>query len=266
MPIAKLTVLGSGTSQGVPMVACRCPVCRSADLHDKRTTASILLEVNGKNILIDCGKDFRYQAIRHGLMRIDQLLITHSHLDHIAGLDELRVYNKLQQQAIPVYGPQAHLDYLRDYTFHYLFEEGVQRGGGLSELALIPIEAPLDIEGVRFTPLPVKHGALDIFGYKFLNSAYISDVSFIPESTLDQLKGLDVLILDVLRYRPHPTHLSLEQGLQLVRQLEPKQTYFTHICHDFSHQAVERLLKDPTSEYYTPYLVNLSYDGLEIDL
>lgn len=262
----KLVVLGSGTSQGVPMVACKCKVCTSPDPHDHRMNASIMLQTNGKNILIDCGKDFRYQAIRFDIMRVDHLFITHSHLDHIAGLDELRVYNMIQGGPIPVYGHPQHLRYLRDYTFHYLFDAEVQRGGGLASLDLIPIDGPLTVEGIDILPLQVKHGRLDIFGYKFLNCAYLSDVSAIPDETLNLLYGLDYLILDVLRYRPHSTHFNLAQGLALIHQLRPGKAYFTHICHDFLHQQVERELKDKYSEYYTDSDVHLLYDGLTLEL
>ncbi|HAR63901.1 MAG: MBL fold metallo-hydrolase [Candidatus Margulisiibacteriota bacterium] len=264
MNTLELIFLGSGTSQGVPMVGCHCPVCVSADPKDNRTNASLLIKVNRKNILIDCGKDFRYQAIRHDLETVDSVLLTHNHFDHIAGLDELRVYNKKQGAPIPVYGKQEHLENLKQFTFNYLFSPCIQKGGGISELNLVAIETSIELEEIVFEPLKVNHGILEIYGYKFLNCAYISDVSSIPEETMDRLYDLDLLIIDVLRFRPHSTHINLRQGLEIINRIKPKQTYFTHICHDFSHQAVENMLRDPSNEYFSQYAVNLSYDGLKI--
>jgi phosphoribosyl 1,2-cyclic phosphate phosphodiesterase len=260
-----LTFLGTGTSHGVPMIGCDCPTCRSDDPRDKRSNASLLVTVRGKNILIDCGRDFRQQALRQGLKEVDYVLVTHTHFDHIAGLDDLRVYSRRERGPIPVMGHQEHLSYLKTYIFHYLFDGSAQLGGGLADLELIALDSHFLLEGIMFEPLPVLHGRLRVLGYKFLNCAYISDVSEIPESTLKQLYGLDVLIIDALRYRPHSTHLSLDEALKLIAELKPAKTYLTHIAHDMRHSELEERLRDPDSGCFAPG-VEPAYDGLTLEL
>ncbi len=261
-----VTFLGSGTSHGVPMIGCECSTCLSTDPKDKRLNASIMITVNNKNILIDCGRDFRQQALKSKIKRIDHILITHIHFDHIGGIDDLRVFNDKNNSIIPIYGKKQDLDYLKKYTYHYLFDKDMQIGGGLSKIKLIPLKDKITIEGIDFEVIPVLHGNLLCYGYKFLNSAYISDVSLIPEESLLKLKNLDTLILDALRFKPHSTHFNLKRALKVVELLKPKKTYFTHICHDLAHNATEQLLKDPKSAYYSKYEKKLSYDGLIINL
>jgi len=260
-----LTCLGSGTSYGVPMIGCDCPTCQSGDPRDRRMNASLLINTYEKNILIDCGRDFREQAIRHRLKRVDHVLITHTHFDHIAGIDDLRAFTTRNKKPIPLYGKEEHLNYLRDYTYHYLFDRSAQKGGGLTELELISVDHPFRVEGIEFEPLPVLHGSLEIFGYKFAKCAYISDVSCIPEDTLDRLKGLQVLFLDALRFRPHSTHFNIDAALAVVRRLKPLKTYLTHICHDILHREVDACFRDPHSRYFSECDVQLAYDGLKIE-
>lgn len=261
-----VTVLGSGTSHGVPMIGCDCATCRSTDFRDKRTNASVLVETGDANVLIDCGRDFRAQAIRERLRRVDHVLITHTHFDHVAGIDDLRVFNHLQGKRIPLHGRAEHLEELRSHTYHYLFDPSVQRGGGLAELELVPIGGPVTLGGLTFVPLPVLHGRLEILGYRFRDCAYISDASAIPERTQEQLLGLELLVIDALRFRPHSTHLSIPEALALVDRLRPRRTYFTHICHDVLHEEVEQGLRDRLSGYWAPGEVHLAWDGLRIPL
>lgn len=260
----KLTFLGTGTSHGVPMIGCSCSTCLSADPRDKRTNASIMLTVSEKNILIDCSRDFRQQALRHKLDRVDYVLITHPHFDHVAGIDDLRVYSEKQDAPVPLFGSQKHLNYLKSYIYHYLFDGTAQEGEVIAKLELIAVDSRFMLQEIMFEPLLVYHGEMEIFGYKFFNCAYISDVSYIPETTLSRLYDLELLILDSTRYRPHSTHFNLKQALDIVSELKPRQTYLTHICHDILHRELEALLQDPQSEYYTPFPVNIAYDGLRL--
>lgn len=262
--VVKLTFLGTGTSHGVPMLGCSCRTCQSSDPRDKRSNASILLSVGGKNILIDCGRDFHQQALRHHLDRVDYLLLTHVHFDHTGGIDDLRAFRK--NFPIPLLGKAEHLSYLKRYIYHYLFDRSAQKGGGLTQLEPIAIDDRFQLEGIQFEVLPVFHGELEIIGFKFLNCAYISDVSHIPKEVFERLYDLDLLILDALRYRSHSTHFNVGQALEIVRQLKPRQTFFTHICHDIRHQELEAVLQDPQSEYYTELSVRPACDGLVLTL
>ncbi len=261
-----VTFLGSGTSHGVPMIGCSCPTCRSPDPRDKRTNASLLLAGEEGRVLIDCGRDFRQQALRHSLTGLDALLVTHTHFDHVAGIDDLRVFTAQRREPLPLRGLPEHLDYLSRYIFHYLFDGTAQKGGGITSLALTPVEGTFEAAGMLFEPLPVLHGRLGILGYRFLDCAYISDVSSIPEGTLERLQGLEVLILDALRFRPHSTHFSLEEATGIVRRLAPRRAYFTHICHDMMHAAVDPLLRDPGSPFFSGVEAHLACDGLSFTL
>ncbi len=260
-----LTFLGTGTSHGVPMIGCDCPTCTSPDERDRRANASLMISAPGRVILIDCGRDFRSQALRFRIPRVDYVLLTHNHFDHIAGMDDLRVYNQRQSAPIPVLGKAEHLDYLQRRFYSYLFDRP-HDGGGVARLELIAVDGPFILEGIGFEPLHILHGAQEIFGYKFLNCAYLSDVSAIPRETQAGLFGLEVLILDALRYRPHDTHFSLEQALEVVRLLRPRRAFLTHICHDLKHADVEEQLKKPGGPFYTPHAVELAYDGLTLEV
>jgi phosphoribosyl 1,2-cyclic phosphate phosphodiesterase len=259
-----ITVLGSGTSHGVPMIGCDCATCVSRDPRDNRTNASILIETAKTNVLVDCGRDFRAQAIRERVRRIDHVLITHTHFDHVAGIDDLRVFNHLQHRKIPLLGKAEHLAELRNFTYHYLFDPSIQRGGGIAELELVAIDGPVTLGGVAFTPLKVLHGRLEILGYRFGDCAYISDASAVPEQTVAALGSLDLLVIDALRFRPHATHISLHEALALVDRLRPRRTYFTHICHDVLHAEVEEGFRDRFSGYWAPSEVHLAWDGLRL--
>lgn len=261
-----VTFLGTGTSHGVPMIGCSCATCTSTDPRDNRTNSSVMIAVRGRNILVDCGKDFRQQALRERLTRVDYVLLTHTHFDHVAGIDDLRVFNKPRGEGIPLFGRKEHLDYLKTYIYHYLFDPNVQRGGGVTELELVAVDGRFLLEGQVVEALPVFHGSLPILGYKLGGLAYLSDVSAIPNATLQRLYGLDVLVLGALRYTPHPTHFNLEQALEIVREVRPRRAYFTHMAHDLLHAEAEEQLRDAGSASAGGAEVHLAYDGLAVEV
>lgn len=249
-----ITVLGSGTSTGVPTIGCRCAVCTSSDPRDNRMRPSILVRYAGRGILVDTTPDFRTQALRAPIERVDAILYTHAHADHILGLDDVRPFNYRQRSEIPVYAMQETLDAVRR-VFNYAFDAEPARTS-IPRLTLHPIEdEPFDVFGLTITPLRVMHGEAEILGFRFGAAAYITDQSDIPEATKKKLRGLDVLFLDALRHKPHPTHSTVEQSLKWVEELKPRRTFFTHICHDLGHASTEATL---------PAGVHLAFDGLEI--
>jgi phosphoribosyl 1,2-cyclic phosphate phosphodiesterase len=254
----KITVLGSGTSHGVPMIACDCEVCRSSDPRDKRTRPSIAIENDGRIILIDTTPELRLQCLANDIRRVDAVLYTHHHIDHIAGLDDLRRFNWLQQSILPCYGQQATLDRLRT-MFAYVFDEDDEYPSAKPRLTLheIKLNRPLQLFGQSLTPVPLLHGKLPVLGFRVGNFAYCTDVSEIPSESWPLLKNLDVLILDALRIRPHPTHFNLEQAVNHAGRIAAKQTYFTHIAHELGHTQTNEKL---------PAGMQLAYDGLVIDL
>ncbi len=249
----KITVLGSGTSVGVPTIGCDCKVCTSSDPRDNRLRPSILVSFDGRNILIDTTPDFRTQALRAGLRRLDAVIFTHAHADHIMGLDDVRPFNFRQKEPIPIFGAAGTLDSIRR-SFPYVFD-GAQRNTNIPQLDARAIEGAFEIHGLTFVPVPVMHGSQKILGFRFGEAAYLTDHSDIPDASMDLLRGLDVLFLDALRYKPHPTHSTVEQSIRTVEQLQPRRTYLTHICHDLGHERAESLL---------PPHIRLAYDGLEI--
>jgi len=252
----RILVLGSGTSVGVPMVGCHCRVCTSDDPRDKRLRPSILINYAGRNVVIDTTPDFRAQALRAGIEKLDAILFTHGHADHLLGLDDVRPINMRLGLTIPVYGSAETLAAV-ERCFPYAFD-GQQKESSTPQLELHELNgAPFDLFGLRFEPVRVMHGKMPIYGYRFARAAYITDQSEIPEEPLDKLRGLKVLFLDALRRRPHPTHTTIERALEYVQMLAPERAYFTHICHDLAHEETERTL---------PPHVRLAYDGLEIIL
>ena len=249
-----LKFLGSGTSTGVPILTCRCAVCTSFDFRDKRTRPSLLLEYDGRAVVIDTTPDFRAQALREGMTRLDAVLFTHGHADHIMGLDDTRVFYFRQQVPIPIYAEARCMATIRA-TFAYIFD-GDYPFGGVGKLDPHLIEGPFDLWGLNITPVPVLHGHLPILGYRLRDTAYVTDVSEIPESSLPLLAGLDILIIDALRPKPHPTHFSLAEALAMVERLRPRRAFFTHIAHELGHQATNSAL---------PSHVQLAYDGLRVE-
>lgn len=256
----RLTVLGSGTSMGVPTVGCECAVCRSTNPHDKRTRASVLLSFNGRNVVIDTTPDFRYQALRAGLKRLDAVVFTHGHADHILGLDDVRPFNLKQQAPLPVFGSEETLATLRR-TFSYIFDSRPSLST-IPSLTLHRIDGPLDVHGLRLTPIPAAHGDMSVLGFRFGRAAYLTDFSTVPESSKALLRDLDDLILDALRYTPHPMHSNIEQSLKLLQELKPRRAWFTHMSHDVSHAVATAELE----AHPGPSQVRLAYDGLSFDV
>jgi phosphoribosyl 1,2-cyclic phosphate phosphodiesterase len=251
---ARLTVLGSGTSMGVPTIGCDCAVCHSADPKDRRTRPSIMLEYNGKVVLIDTTPDFREQAIREQIKGLDAVLYTHTHADHILGIDDLRPLSFHRKERIQLYARSDSAQFLRN-MFKYIFDADYKYGG-IAQVDLNEIDGPVDVFGVRFEPVKVMHGDAEIWGFRFGSAAYLTDFSEIPEASFEQLQDLDILFLDALRHRPHPTHSTVENSLRIADRLRPKRTFFTHICHDLPHEETNATL---------PANAKLSYDGMKLD-
>lgn len=264
----RLTVLGSGTSMGVPTVGCHCAVCRSRDPHDKRTRASVLLSFRStssgkaveRNVVIDTTPDFRYQALRSGLDRLDAVVFTHGHADHILGLDDIRPFNLKQQAVLPLYASQETLAILQS-TFAYIFN-GLPTQSTLPCVTLNAIEGDLDLFGLTLTPVPAIHGGMAVLGFRFGRAAYLTDFSQIPPASKELLRDLDDLILDALRYTPHPMHSTVEQSLALVDELQPRRAWFTHICHDLAHHETNAKLAQRGGSSQ----VRLAHDGLSFEV
>ncbi|MBZ0253224.1 MAG: MBL fold metallo-hydrolase, partial [Candidatus Methylomirabilis sp.] len=224
----RVTVLGSGTSAGVPMIACGCAVCRSDHPRNRRTRASIRVETAGKHFLVDTTPDLREQALREGVTRVDAVLWTHGHADHMNGLDDLRAFNFAQKGAIHGWADAETARLIRR-NFDYIWDDGAQAGGGKPAIELEALGEDFRPLGVAVTPLPVKHGRLDVTGFRFGRFAYVTDLSLVPPETEAKLGGLDVLLLGALRPRPHPTHLCFEEALEVVARVRPRLAYFTHL-------------------------------------
>lgn len=251
----RLTFLGTGTSTGVPTLGCRCQVCRSTDPHDKRTRPSVLLEFDGRAVVIDTSPDFRQQALRQGLDRLDAVVFTHDHADHIFGLDDVRAFYLRHKVPIPIYADERTMGSIRR-VYKYIFDQDYAYGG-LAKLDPHIIDGPFDLWGENLVPLQVFHGNLPVLGFRVGLAAYVTDFSTIPESTAALLEGLDVLILDALRREPHPSHSTVEQSLKWVERLKPRRAFFTHIAHELSHETTNATL---------PSHVRLAYDGLSLDI
>jgi phosphoribosyl 1,2-cyclic phosphate phosphodiesterase len=250
----KITILGSGTSTGVPMVGCHCQVCDSSDPRDKRTRASILVEHEGQRILVDTSTDLRCQALREGIPHVDAVLLTHTHADHIHGIDDLRGFHFLHRRVIPCF---ASAETIKKVTtsFGYIFE-GLHSEGYSPLMEPFAVQEPFELFGCPITPIPLMHGSFSATGYRFRNAAYLTDCSRIPDSSMELLQGLELLIIDGLRYSPHPNHFNIEGALQVVQALRPRRTLLTHLTHEVHHKEEDRL----------PAGVGFAYDGLVVEL
>lgn len=257
-----IEVLGSGTSTGVPTIGCSCRVCRSEDPRDRRLRPSVLVRfVSGgteRSVVIDTGPDFRQQALSAGLTRLDAILYTHDHADHIMGLDDVRPFNYGRPDRIPAYASESTMKSLVR-VFPYGFAGESRHAGGVPRLDARTVTAKdvIDVSGMRFRPLTVQHGPKRILGYRFGSAAYITDQTGIPPESLAQLEGLSVLFLGALRHEPHPMHSTVKEALALVEQLRPEHTYLTHMCHMLPHEETDQQL---------PAGVSLAYDGLKISV
>ena len=251
---ASFIILGSGTSTGVPMVGCGCRVCTSDDPHDKRTRASVLIRHDDRSILIDTSPDLRQQALREGITGIDAVLFTHSHADHVNGIDDLRGFHFMHHQVIPCFAAQPTLDILLN-RFCYIFEE--QNGSGYTPL-LAPhlITGEVEIGNLKVIPIPLQHGNTTSIGYRIGNFAYLTDCNAIPHAAFLLLRGIEIVIIDGLRWNPHATHFNIETAIAAAQQLDPKRIVLTHLSHDVSFSDGEKL----------PQGVEFAYDGMEFQL
>ena len=252
-----LLFLGTGTSSGVPVLGCTCATCTSDDPRDRRfRTGAYIVTEHGVKLLIDIGPDFRLQGLFHQIHWVDGILITHSHHDHIGGLDELRQLNFLMKRHIPLYGNALSLEEIQT-RFDYIFKT-TQKGGGKPQVNLHHIEAgqEFSIHRQRIFPLAVMHGEMPILGYQIEGLSYITDASYLSPETCDLLQHTDVLVINALRYRKHPTHFTLEQTLNMIERIQPRVAYLVHVTHDIKHSDVEKIL---------PPHVHLAYDNLKIE-
>lgn len=247
--------LGTGTSQGVPVIGCECAVCKSLDSHDKRLRTAFFLDVNGVHIVIDAGPDFRQQMLTNKIVSLDALLITHEHKDHLAGLDDIRPFNFMMHQALAIFGENRVIEAIRK-EYSYVFKKHKYPGVPMMNVQEITEQA-FEFSGITIQPLRVKHMDLPIFGYRIGQFAYITDASMIPQETMDLLEGVEVLVINALCFRPHYSHFSVSQALEIIEKLHPKKAYLTHMSHDIGFYAETSKLLPPN--------VYFGYDGLEID-
>ena len=252
----KVTLLGTGTSQGVPVIGCDCDICKSLDFRDKRFRSSIHIQVDGVSLVVDTGPDFRMQMLRAGISKLDGVLMTHEHKDHTAGLDDIRPFNFRQNRDMPVFGKPSVIDQIKR-EFAYIFSG--HRYPGVPQVEAIEIsDSPFEFNGVKITPIPVMHYKLPVLGFRIKNFTYITDANFISEESIALIKGTDTLVLNALQKEPHISHFTLEEAIAMAQHIGARQTYFTHISHRLGlHAEIDQDL---------PPGIALGYDGLEISL
>ena len=250
----KLTFLGTGTSQGVPVIACNCKVCESSDTRDNRLRTSVLIQVENQSIIIDSGPDFRSQVLRSGIQQLDAILFTHQHRDHIAGLDDVRSFNYVQKKAMPIYGNEMVIQQIKR-EFHYIFESNYP---GIPQLEIHQIDnKPFSIDGLSITPIKVLHHKLPVLGFRINDLTYITDANSIPEAEHEKILGTKTLVINALQREDHLSHFTLNEALEVIDKLQPEKAYLTHISHKMGlHQTVSEEL---------PANVVLAYDGLSIN-
>jgi phosphoribosyl 1,2-cyclic phosphate phosphodiesterase len=250
----ELTFLGTGTSNGIPVIGCHCPVCTSSDPRDRRSRTSAVLRDGERMILIDTATELRLQALAVGLARVDAVLFTHAHADHTGGFDDLRRFNELAGRHLPIFASAETALSLRE-RFAYAFVDQFTFYGGKPDLTLEVFDGPFDLFGREVIPIPVHHGRVLVHGFRFGDLAYVTDAKEIPPSSLALLRDLDVLVLNALRQRPHPTHLSLAEAVTIVEDLKPRVAYLVHLSHELGHAAAEAQL---------PPSIAVAYDGLVV--
>jgi phosphoribosyl 1,2-cyclic phosphate phosphodiesterase len=250
-----LTILGSGTSTGIPVIGCSCAVCLSSDQRNRRTRCSALLSYRGCNILIDTATDFRQQMLRENICHIDAVLYTHIHADHLHGIDDLRVFSFRGQPAIPLYGAASTLEQIR-HNFAYIFDPTAEPGY-IPQLQTCPVTDSFPICGLTLIPIPLQHGPLEVFGYRVGPLAYLTDCNGIPEASAKLLEGVEFLIIDGLRIKPHPTHFNFQQAVAMAQKIGAKKTWLTHLSHEIDHQKHENEL---------PPGIGLAFDGQRLDI
>ncbi len=251
----RLTLLGTGTSHGVPVIGCSCAVCTSEDPRNQRTRSSAFVEVGGRSFLIDTATELRLQALRNGVRRVDAVLYTHEHADHVNGLDDLKAFNAVLGGPVPCYGNRSTADALGE-RFDYAFA-GTPWVGFIPHLTFTVVERPFEALGIPITPVELRHGRIVSTGWRIGRFAYLTDTNGIPPASLALLGGLDVMVVDGLRPRPHPTHFSIPEAVAVARELRPRRTLLTHLTHEVEHATVSETL---------PPGVELAYDELTFEL
>jgi len=252
-----ITVLGSGTSTGIPVIGCKCNTCLSSDHRDKRLRCSLWVRKGNTSVIIDTGPDFRQQVLTHGIDFVDAIVYTHFHNDHIAGFDDIRGFNFSQHEQMVAYADNSTISVIKR-TFPYAFGDSLQVGGGLPQVNFIEISTqPFVVGDLKFEPLELMHGKLPVKGFRIGDFAYCTDTNYIPNQTIDKLRGLKYLIIDGLRPEKHPTHYNISESLQAINQITPQKAYLTHIAHQIRHSELEGNL---------PENVYIAYDGLTLTL
>ena len=252
----QITFLGTGTSNGIPVIGCTCQVCTSIDPRDKRTRTSAVIQVEGKSLLIDTAPELRLQAVANGLTHIDAVLYTHAHADHVAGFDDLRSFNFIRQAELDVHADVLTSALIRD-RFAYAFENPFPFYGGKPDLNLCVFDGPFAAAGVEVVPFQVGHGRWTVTGFRFGPLVYLTDAKVIPPAAVDAMRGADVLVINALRDDPHPVHLSIPEALSVIEAVGPRRAYLTHLSHDVGHAELSARLPDK---------VQVAYDGLVVEV
>jgi phosphoribosyl 1,2-cyclic phosphate phosphodiesterase len=254
--VMRITFLGTGTSNGIPVIGCPCVVCASPDPRDKRSRTSALVEAGGKRLLIDTAPELRLQAVANGISCVDAVLYTHAHADHVAGFDDLRSFNFINQAVLDVHADRLTSDLIRE-RYAYAFENPFPFFGGKPDLDLRVFDGPFVAAGVDVVPFEVGHGRWTVTGFRFDRLVYLTDAKVVPDAAIDAMRGAEVLVINALRDHPHPVHLSIPEALEIINEVRPRRAYLTHLSHDVGHAELSRRLPDN---------VHVAYDGLTVEL